>query len=180
MITTNQDIPTFLREVLRCLKHVIVFSFLWWLLTSPRWDSWIVGGPTVLAAAMVARLIDQPLGWRWSLIGFLQFVPHFVRCSFLGGVDVAWRSLHPRLPIDPQLIDYNLRLPDGAARVFFMNVVNLLPGTVSADVCDDVLIVHVIDGRQPMHQQLAKLEHVVAGLFATRLEASEEQGESTS
>lgn len=81
--------------------------------------------------------------------------------------------MHPRLPIDPQLIDYNLRLPDGASRVLFMNVVNLLPGTVSADVCNHVLIVHVIDGRQPMHQQLAKLECVVAGLFAIRLEASE-------
>ena len=164
---------------MRFATNLVVFACLWALITGVNPGSWIVGGPVVVAAAVTAVLLASRHGWRWSVVGFLRFAPHFVRCSFLGGLDVAWRSLHPRLPIDPQLIEYDLHLPGGAARIFFMNVVNLLPGTVSADVCGDVLMVHVLDGRQPVHRQLAKLERVVERLFAMGLERIEEQGEGT-
>jgi multicomponent Na+:H+ antiporter subunit E len=60
--------------------------------------------------------------------------------------------MHPQLPIDPQLIQYEFRLPTGTARTFFMNVVNLLPGTLSADRGNDVLTVHVMDVNQPMQR----------------------------
>lgn len=151
--------------------HLIVFVCLWALMTEARADSWIVGAPVVLAAAAAAAWLARDRRWRWSVIGFLRFVPHFARSSLHGGSDVAWRSLHPRLPIHPRLIEYQSRLPDGAARVFFMNVINLLPGTLSADIRDDVLMVHVLDDRRPIQHQLEKLEQAVAALFATRIEA---------
>ena len=158
---------------MKVAKSLIVCACLWALIAEARLDSWIVAIPFVVAAAFMSVHLSPKREWRWSVAGFLRFAPYFVYSSFLGGLDVAWRSLHPRLPIDPQLIDYDLRLPAGAARVFFMNIVNLLPGTVSADVCGNVLKVHVIDGRQPLHEQLSKLEQVVAALFATRLENGE-------
>lgn len=164
---------------MRFAANLIAFASLWALLTEARLEAWIVGGPVVVAAAVAAVLLASPQGWRWSAIGFLRFAPHFARNSFLGGLDVARRSLHPRLPIDPRLIEYHLRLPAGAARVFFMNVINLLPGTLSADTRDDVLLVHVIDGTRPMQQQLAALESSVAGLFAARLGTSETKGQGT-
>ncbi len=154
--------------MIRFSTNLAACAYLWVLLTEARMDSWIVGGPAVVAAAFVAVRSASGRRWRWSVVGFFRFAPHFVCSSFLGGLDVAWRSLHPRLPIDPRLIAYHLRLPEGTERVFFMNVVNLLPGTLSADICDDVLTVHVIDGQQPIHEQLTKLEQAVAGLFAIR------------
>ncbi len=157
---------------------LIVLAGLWALLTEARRDSWIVGGPVVLAASLVAAQLAARDGWRWSVIGLLRFGPQFIRSSIAGGVDVAWRSMHPRLPIDPQMIAYPLRLPAGTARTFFMNVVNLLPGTVSADIGKDVLIVHVMDVNQPMQRELATLEDAVAKLFAVRLNPLREQGES--
>ncbi len=163
--------------MMRFATNLVAFACLWMLLTEASIDSWIVGGPVVMAAVVVAMLLAPRCGWRWSVMGAFRFAPQFVRWSFLGGLDVACRSLHLRLPIDPRLIEYDLRLPEGAARVFFMNVINLLPGTVSADVRDDVLLVHVIDGSQPMLQRLAKLEQVVAGLFAMQLDTNERIGD---
>lgn len=164
---------------MRFVNHLLVLTLIWLLLTEARWDSWIVGGPTVVVASVVATLLDRGINRRWSVAGFLCFTPYFIRNSFLSGLDVAWRAMHPRLPIDPQMVQYQLRVPNGAARIFFTNIVSLLPGTVSADVCDDVLIVHALDARQPIRQQLAELEQVVAGLFATRLDTAEKTGEST-
>lgn len=157
---------------------LIVLAGLWALLTEARRDSWIVGGPVVLAASLVAAHLAPRDGWQWSIIGLLRFGPHFIRSSIAGGIDVAWRSIDPRLPIDPQMVAYPLRLPAGAARTFFMNVVNLLPGTVSADIGNDVLTVHVMDVSQPIQRELSKLEDAVAKLFAVRLNPLEEQGES--
>ena len=150
-------------------SHLSVFACLWALITEARADSWIVGGPVVVAAAAAACLA-RDRRWRWSVIGFLRFVPHFARSSLHGGIDVAWRSLHPQLPIHPRLIEYQSRLPDGTARVFFMNIINVLPGTLSADIRDDVLTIHVLDDRQAIQHQLEKLEQSVAALFATRIE----------
>jgi len=164
----------------RFTVNLAALAVLWVLITEARADSWIIGAPVVAMAAAAATALASPQGWRWTAGGFLAFLPHFLRCSFLGGLDVAWRSMHPRLPIDPQLIQYKLRLPNSAPRIFFMNVVNLLPGTVSADVRDDVLKVHVIDGRQPIRQQLENLERVVGNLFAVPLATKTEEGERLS
>lgn len=153
--------------MIRFGTSLLVSAGLWTLITEGRTDSWTVGGPVVFAAAIAAVLLARRQRCRWNAIGLLRFVPHFVLTSFHGGIDVAWRSLHPRLPIHPKLVEYQCRLPDGAARTFFMGVVNLLPGTVSADIRADLLLVHVIDDRQPIQDQLEKLEQAVGALFAT-------------
>jgi multicomponent Na+:H+ antiporter subunit E len=155
--------------------HFVALAVLWMLLTGARFDSWIIGGPTVVVAAATAVLLSPRPTWRWSAAGMLRFGPHFVISSIQGGIDVAWRSLHPQLPIHPALIEYQLRLPAGAARIFFICIVSLLPGTVSADVRGDRLQVHVLDCRRPIQQRLAKLERVVAGLFATHIAPDEAQ-----
>lgn len=155
------------------MVRFLVFAGIWIVLTEGRIDSWIVGGPFVFAGTCISARMAAAQQWRWSVLGFLRFLPYFASSSFLGGLDVAWRALSRSLPIDPRIVEHHLRLPDHtAARVFFMNVVNLLPGTVSADVDKDILKVHVIDGTQLTLQSLTKLEKVVATLFAVPLEGN--------
>jgi multicomponent Na+:H+ antiporter subunit E len=153
----------------RFAAHFAALALVWWLLSGGRADSWIVGAPTVVAAAALSVWLAPRHGWRWTAGGMLRFAGYFVRASLLGGVDVAWRSLHPRLPIDPQLMFYRTRLPAGTARVFFVNAISLCPGTVSADLRGETLSVHVLDGRQPTRQQLGALERSVGALFGIDL-----------
>ena len=153
----------------RFAMSLLVYACLWALLAEARVDSWIVGLPVVVLAAAAAVRLAGGRRWRWSPAGLLRFAGYFAFSSLLAGMDVAWRALQPRLPIRPQLIPYHPRLPAGAARIFFSNVINLLPGTLSADERDEVLWVHVIDDRQPVHKRLAMLEQKVAALFAQRI-----------
>ena len=67
------------------------------------------------------------------------------------------------------MVDYSLHLREGTARVFFANIVSLLPGTLSADIRGDTLIVHVLDKNLPMFEQLRRLELAVARLFGCAL-----------
>jgi len=147
-----------------------IFLFMWFILTEGSSSGLPVAvGATVLAAA--ASLALQPRRtWRWTAGGFVRFVPFFLAQSAAGGVDVARRALHPRLPIDPGMVAYHTRLPDGPARRFFAGVTGLLPGTLTARVEGDRLIVHVLDRRSAFAGTLRRLEDLTASLFGVTLE----------
>jgi len=123
--------------------RAVLFALLWWILTDGAMDSWLVGAPVVLFATVVSVARLPPCSW--SLPGIARFVPFFLWRSLYGGADVARRALHPRLPISPNLVEYRWRLPPGLARVFMANTVSLLPGTLSAELADEYLRVHVLD-----------------------------------
>lgn len=103
----------------------------------------------------------------------LRFVPIFLMRSLLGGADVAWRAFHPGVPIAPELITYPLRLPPGLSRVFMANTVSLLPGTLSAELGENCLTVHVLDGRQDYLSELESVEQNVARMFGASLKLHE-------
>ena len=145
--------------------RLLLLLLLWWVLTQGEPASWAIGIPTVLCATIISLCLSASSSWSWRLSAFLRFVPFFAYCSLKGGVDVAGRAFSPSLPLAPAMLDYSLRLPEGTARVFFANVVSLLPGTLSADIRDNTLMVHVLDGTMSVFEQLQRLEVAVARLF---------------
>jgi multicomponent Na+:H+ antiporter subunit E len=155
--------------VRRFVAYGAVWALFWWLLSKGQADSWLVGGPTVLAAAGISVWLAPSRRWHWTFGGLACFAWHFGCASLAGGVDVAWRAIHPRLPIDPRMMEYESRLPAGTARVFFANAISLCPGTVSAQVRGATLRIHVLDVQQPVHARLADLERAVGALFGVAL-----------
>ena len=148
----------------------MVFALMWWVLTDGAMDSWLVGAPVVLFATLVSVVLLPP--FSWSLTGIVRFVPFFLSRSLYGGVDVARRALHPRLPISPGMVNYRWRLPPGLPRVFMANTVSLLPGTLSAELDEECLRVHVLDERKDFLSELEKIEQRVAAVFGASLPPS--------
>ena len=157
------------RHLRRGLPRMIWFAALWWLATQGAPASWIVGIPAVLAATWVSVALFPKRPWRWRVRGAVWFLGYFVWQSLMGGFDVAWRALHPRLPLNPGFYPYRLRLSGGPAQTFLVNTVSLLPGTLSATVQEDQLTLHVLDTNQPVANQVQRLEELVAFLFNVRL-----------
>lgn len=123
------------------------------------------GIPLSLAGALVALKLLPAKGRVWSLAGLIRFVPWFVRESLLGGADVARRALHPSLPLAPAVLAYSTSLPEGPARTFLAGLINLLPGTLSAEWRGKELKVHVLDEGLAVEGRLRLLERRVADLF---------------
>jgi multicomponent Na+:H+ antiporter subunit E len=140
--------------------RTLLFSLLWWVLSDGAIASWLIGVPAVLlaVAASVALVPPMPVAW----FELLKFVPLFLRHSLLGGVDVAQRVFQPRMPIDPDLVEYPLRLPSGLPQVFMANIVSLLPGTLSAALDRNILTVHVLDRQTGFLAELQMVEQRVA------------------
>lgn len=150
--------------------RLMLLAGIWWGLSGGAPASWWIGVPAVLlaTAASVALLPPIPLVWH----ELPRFIPFFLARSLSGGVDVAWRALHPSLPIAPVLVEYPLQLPPGLPRVFMANSVSLLPGTLSAALDQSLLKVHLLDGRKDFLAELKDLEQRVARLFGVALKIS--------
>lgn len=153
--------------------RTILFVAIWWIITEGAEDSWLVGLPVILCAVLASVVLLPPSSW--SLTGFVRFVPFFLWQSLRGGVDVASRSFHPRLPISPRLYKHSWRLMPVLPRLLMANTVSLLPGTLSAEMDEDFLLVHVLDQTSDFAAELSTIEWYVARLFGLNLNVAESQ-----
>lgn len=152
------------------VSRSLLFSIMWWALTDGAVGSWWIGAPAVVCAVIVSVVLLPSSGIVWLEV--MGFVPFFLWHSLKGGVDVAWRAFHPRMPITPELIEYPLRLPNGLPQVMLVNTVSLLPGTLSADLDGRVLKVHVLDSRGDFLTGLKVLEQRAGRMWGTPLMTS--------
>jgi multicomponent Na+:H+ antiporter subunit E len=139
----------------------------WLGLNGSDLESWLIGGPAVVAAAVLGGVLTKGRRVRLRWRGVLPFAAFFLLESVRGGWDVAWRVLHPRLPVEPGFIHFSSALPEGPVRYLFANAVSLLPGTVASGFDGDRIIVHALDLNSRVEPALRALEQRVAGLFAT-------------
>lgn len=150
----------------RFVTMAAALLLIWAALTDFRPDALVFGLPAVLAGAGLVFLMPTSPGWRISPRGALGFVWWFALQSVRGAVDVAWRAFAPQMPLRPGFRRHPLALPTGAPRVLFLNTVTLLPGTLSAEVEGDAVIVHMLDTSADLGADLTALEVRVAALFA--------------
>jgi multicomponent Na+:H+ antiporter subunit E len=147
------------------LARILLLGILWWAFVEGEVGGWIPTGLAVLTATLASYPLIPAGAWHWQARGILRFLPFFLEQSVRGGIDVAGRAFHPRLPVLPGFIEYPLRLPEGPARVFFVNSLSLLPGTLSAELRKGVLRVHLLHREMPARKRIEQLETRVAEVF---------------
>ncbi len=153
---------------MRLITIALTFAFLWWLMTDGQLSSWIIGIPAVLFAVWAFIRLNPRSGHYLSPVGLLKFIPFFLIESLRGGIDVASRTLHPRLRIKPGFYRYQVKLDDRVKRIFFVNCVNLLPGTLTADIQDDWIEIHLLSEDIDPGEGLSRLEEAVRQIFLVR------------
>ena len=154
--------PTLMRAL---LFRLILYSFLWWGMSEDRLPSILPALGFIVLTTGVSFYCIPP--GRWSirvtkLPGFLLF---FLVETFLAGMDVAFRAFHPRLPLAPDVVAYNLQLPRQSAEIFFVWTVSLLPGTACVSLEENQVLIHVLDKHQAQQEKLRSIEKRIACLF---------------
>ena len=144
--------------------RALCYALLWGVLAAFEPASWSVGVPAVLLATALSLRLLPPLTVR--LLPVLSFLGYFAWRSVLGAVDVARRALAPRLRLAPALVPFHTELPPGLPRVVLLNSISLTPGTLSADIRDATVWVHVLDGAGGHEAALAGLEARLARIFS--------------
>ena len=151
----------------RLALFLALFAF-WVLLTWPAelpgaayWEDLAVG---LAAAVLVAWLVGdaaaegpgrwlQPGRYGWALVYLFVLAAFVVKAN----LDVAYRVLHPALPIRPGIVKIRTRLRTSAARTVLSNSITLTPGTLAVDLHEDgVMLVHWICVRSEDEQEAAR------------------------
>lgn len=137
-------------------SRIILFlvAFLGWCFLNwvPDSQHLIVG---VFVAALVAFLtgdlfVTRPHvlkhPWRyWYFVAY--YLPVFFWELIKANVDVAYRVLHPDLPINPGIVKVKTILKSDTALTFLANSITLTPGTMTVDIDRDngILYIHWIN-----------------------------------
>jgi len=82
----------------------------------------------------------QPVRYFWFLVYVVILIWECVKANF----DVAYRVLHPRMPIKPGIVKVKLELKSDFARTMLANSITMTPGTIAVDIIGDDLYVHWI------------------------------------
>ena len=76
--------------------------------------------------------------------------------------DVAYRVLHPKMPIRPGIVLIKTRLKQNLAKMILANSITLTPGTFTLDILGDNLLIHWINVRTENVEEATK---IIAGRF---------------
>ena len=156
----------------RFAKGVVLFAFayvFWILLVWPVSPSdgrllWgdisaglIVAGLVALVARQIVterfgRLID-PVRYFWAAVYLLVFGYYVIKAN----LDVAYRVLHPDMPIRPGIVRATSKLRSASARTALANSITLTPGTMTVDIAEDgTFYVHWINVLTLEEEETAK------------------------
>ena len=130
------------------VAFIILFGF-WIALTfsiSP--ENLITGAASALITVILfgryfitdLRKLFQPARYFWFIIYLFVFIWECLKANF----DVAYRILHPSMPIKPGIVKIYLDLKSDIAKTILANSITMTPGTISVDLVGNVLYVHWI------------------------------------
>ena len=147
------------------LKTMALFIFWVLLSASFEWIHLILGLICSFAVAWVNSGHSPfiPKFRVWSRILF--YIPWLFYKIIQSSLHLTRLILHPALPIDPQLISVDSKLNHHAAVVLFGNSVTLTPGTITAEVDRNKLIVHAIDKVSGEDLESNQMESKIADIF---------------
>lgn len=117
---------------------LIMFCF--WMLLSGHLDVFhiLTGALSSLFVAHVSHDLltggKAPVGRMASRAArFLRYLPWLFLEIAKANVDIAYRTLHPRMPIDPRIVRFNAPLKEDMWITALANSITLTPGTVTID-----------------------------------------------
>jgi len=100
----------------------------------------------------------NPVRYFWILVYMPIFLWECIKANF----DVAYRVIHPVLPIKPGIVKLKTTLKTDIAKVFLANSITMTPGTLSVDLIGYTLYIHWINVRS---KNPAIYTNMIAGRF---------------
>ncbi len=152
-----------MRKIVLILFSFVIWLFLTWTL---NWQNMVVGSIVSLTVGLIFgnRFVQEPLKifqpkrWFW----FILFIPVFLWEMTKANFDVAYRVLHPKMPINPGIVKIRTGIKSDMGKVFLANSITLTPGTFTIDLKDEYLYIHWIYVR---YVDIEKATQRIAGPF---------------
>jgi multicomponent Na+:H+ antiporter subunit E len=136
--------------MLRKKLSAFILLFAFWLLLSFSLDPGFLVAGVVLTLIVVLltqgkyphkEWLLSPLRWFWMII----YIPYFLYYCVKANLDVAYRVVHPDVPIRPGIVKVTTSLKSNLGKTFLANSITLTPGTLTVDMVGSDVYVHWIN-----------------------------------
>jgi len=137
-------------KISRCILTLISLFILWVLLTSTlAWEE--------LTAGLIFSAVIALFGYSYftekgfsgislkKIAYFLLYIPVFFWEMIKANFDVAYRVVHPKMPIRPGIVQIKTNLKSDIAKLILGNSITLTPGTLTVEIVKDNLFIHWIN-----------------------------------
>lgn len=141
--------------------------FVVWVLLSASF-AWIHLGLGLICSFAVAWINSghSPFVPKFRLwLRILLYLPWLLYKIIESSLHLTKLILHPALPIAPQLISVETKLRHHAAVVLLGNSITLTPGTITAEVDRNKLIIHAMDNTLAEDIASKQIESKIADIF---------------
>ena len=152
------------------MRYITVFilSLIFWLLLTFSFtlSNLIVGSVASLICSAIftpsyftnVRKFLEPHRYYWFIVYLIIFIWECVKANF----DVAYRVIHPSMPIKPGIVRVKTSLKSDFAKMLLANSITMTPGTITVDLIGDEFYIHWIYVRS---DDPAVYTSIITGLF---------------
>lgn len=139
----------------RARNFFYLFSILliiWLIFTSSfHWQEFSIGIFVSLVLSLILNKTYLGLGLPPLSIKRIAFSIVYIivlfKEIFKANLDVAYRVVHPEMPINPGIVVIKTNLKQNIAKMILANSITLTPGTFTLDIFGDKLLIHCINVR---------------------------------
>ena len=131
--------------------YLLVLSLLVWLALTSTFEpqELLTGTGLCVVLALLLNSYYLKLGlppFTVKRLGFLLIYLAVLAWEIAkANLDVAYRVVHPKMPIKPGIVIIRTGLKSDIAKMILANSITLTPGTFTLDVIDDRLLIHWIN-----------------------------------
>ena len=143
--------------------YLFIFLIAIWLVltTTFQWQELSVGIFISLVLALFLNKNYLKLGLPPLSIKRIIFFILYISVLFIeivkANFDVAYRVIHPKMPIKPGIIIIKTELKQDIAKMILANSITLTPGTFTLDIKGDELLIHWIYVRSEKIDESTKI-----------------------
>jgi multicomponent Na+:H+ antiporter subunit E len=139
------------------MKSLFFYSLLfllllgtWLVLTLPFSREEFITGAIIsfIIILVTGRTIPAAVAGGLSVKTFIYAIPFFfvfITELIKSNLDVAFRVLHPTLPINPGIVKVKTTLTSPLGRIILANAITLTPGTLTVETDNDTFYIHWIN-----------------------------------
>jgi multicomponent Na+:H+ antiporter subunit E len=147
------------------LLRFVIFAAGWLILVGGQQlnDIWFVI-LCLAATTVISVYCVPPEQWVFRPLGVARFFPYFLIAALRGGWDVARRVFFRTVPIDPDFVTIE-HDPDPRKTLILAWIISLLPGTASTLITEESIVVHVLDKKLPVTEEIQELQNRINEIF---------------
>ena len=137
-------------KVSKWLYTVLVLLLLWLFLTGSTSIEEVIAGIVVsVLIALFASDIFTEKGLKnltpKKIVCAILYIPYLFWEMIKANLDVAYRVLHPKMPIRPGIVMVKTRMKSDLGKLMVASSITLTPGTFTLEVDGDTFFIHWIN-----------------------------------